>query len=323
MTWPSSFPAGTLGYMIDRIDDELQRSGTLNTQIQNAINDAILVYQKVRLRFNETFTTTFQTVGGQQDYNTLTDPSFSNIAGPQQFFCIDWMTITVGFAVFDVPRVQPEELLILTQTGTQMGQPYLYAFMNETIMLYPVPSTGTEGSIGTFSNLVGGAGYTNGNYANVALTGGSGEGAAAQIMVVGGVVVAVSLVNTGEDYQVGDILSAASIGAGTGFSITVASLSSGFGPYTMTVGGHVAYAGPATTATEGNRWFTDGERLIRSRAKYELAMHVLNDPDLATRMSPMDPNAGQAPGMSWLSYRELRGEGNRMTGRGVIRPMYF
>ena len=139
MTWPSTYPPGTLGYLIDRIDDDIVRSGTLNSEIQNAINDAILIYQKTRLRFNETFTATFQTVGGQQNYNALTDANFPNIAGYQQFYYIDWLTITVGFAVFDVPRLQPEEILILTQTGTQMGQPYAYAFSNETIMLYPGP----------------------------------------------------------------------------------------------------------------------------------------------------------------------------------------
>lgn len=323
MTWPSTFAPGTLGYMIDRIDDDIVRSGTLNSEIQNAVNDAILIYQKDRLRFNETFTATFQTVGGQQNYNALTDASFPNIASYQQFYYIDWLTITVGNAVFDVPRYQPEEILILTQTGSQQGQPYAFAFANETIMLYPVPSTGTEGSIGTLGQISGGNGYTNGNYQNVPLTGGSGVGASASVLVAGGIVQSLELQNTGEDFAVGDILGISGIGSGSGFSVSVTSLSSGYGPYVMTVGGHITYAAPAALTTTGNRWFTDGERLIRSRAKYELAMHVLNDLDLAKRMSPMDPANGMEPGMSWLAFRELKGESNKLSGRGILRPMYF
>ena len=187
----------------------------------------------------------------------------------------------------------------------------------------PVPSTGSEGSIGTLGPITGGNGYTNGNYTNVALTGGSGVGASADIQVVGGVAVSLSLNNIGEDYQVGDVLGCASIGAGTGFAVTVTGLSSGFGPYKMTVGGHVSYIAPSSLTAAGNRWMLDGERLIRSRAKYELAMHVLNDMDLAKRMSPMDPANGQEPGMSWLAFKELKGEANKLTGRGIIRPMYF
>jgi hypothetical protein len=324
MTWPSAYPAGTLGYMIDRIDDDIVRSGTLTSEITNAVNDAILIYQKERLRFNETFTATFQTVSGQQNYNALTDASFPNITNYQQFYYIDWMTITVGYAVFDMPKIQPEELLVLTQTGTQMGQPYCYAMSNETIMLYPVPSSGGSGQIGALGGIIsGGAGYANGNYSNVPLSGGSGQNATANLTVIGGIVINMSLVNPGINYVVGDLLSCAAIGAGNGFSVEVIVISSASGPFKMTVGGHVTYSAPANLNVAGNRWMIDGERLIRSRAKYELAMHVLNDSDLAMRMSPMDPNSGQQPGTSWLAFKELKGEANKLTGRGVIRPMYF
>lgn len=311
--------------MIDRIDDDLVRSGTLNTEITNAILDAIAIYQKERFRYNETFTATFTTVGGQQNYNAITDASFPNIAGPLQFYYIDWVTITVGFAVFDVPRIQPEELLILTQTGTQMGQPYCYAFANETIMLYPVPSNANSGSIGALGALTGGSGYSNGNFTNVPLTGGSGTGATASIFVSGGIVQSVTIINNGQGYIVGDVLSASTIGPGTGFAVPVISLGTGSGPFKMTVGGHIQYNTPSTSqlSATGNRWFLDGERLIRSRAKYELAMHVINDLDLAKRMSPNDPVMGAEPGMSWLAFKELKGEANKMTGRGIIRPMYF
>jgi hypothetical protein len=37
----------------------------------------------------------------------------------------------------------------------------------------------------------------------------------------------------------------------------------------------------------------------------------------------MDPPNGMQPGAAWLAYKELKGEANKMTGRGIIRPMYF
>ncbi len=74
------------------------------------------------------------------------------------------------------------------------------------------------------TSLLGGSLYTNGTYINVPLTGGTGSGALANIVVSGNVVVTVSLVNGGIRYTEGDLLSAnaASIGGtGSGFSIAV------------------------------------------------------------------------------------------------------
>jgi hypothetical protein len=62
-----------------------------------------------------------------------------------------------------------------------------------------------------------GSAYTDGVFANVALTGGSGSGATATIVVAGGFVTSVRLTNTGTGYLSGDVLSAALAG-GTGFS---------------------------------------------------------------------------------------------------------
>lgn len=71
----------------------------------------------------------------------------------------------------------------------------------------------STGAIGTFTNLHGGTGYANGFYPDTPLTGGSGTGATANITVAGNAVTVVTLVEPGEDYIVGDILSAGSIPA--------------------------------------------------------------------------------------------------------------
>jgi hypothetical protein len=85
----------------------------------------------------------------------------------------------------------------------------------------------------TLNTLVGGSAYTNGTYTNVNLTGGTGTGAKATIVVAGNVVSTVTLTTAGTYYQVGDTLSAtaASIGGtGSGFSIKVATTNGTFIP---------------------------------------------------------------------------------------------
>lgn len=52
----------------------------------------------------------------------------------------------------------------------------------------------------------GGTGYVDGYYPGVALTGGTGTGATANVTIVGGIVTAVSLVSPGTGYTTGDIL---------------------------------------------------------------------------------------------------------------------
>ena len=74
------------------------------------------------------------------------------------------------------------------------------------------------------ASLIAGSGYTNGTYINVPLTGGTGSGATANIVVSGGVVTTVGLVGAGIRYSEGDILSCANTsigGTGSGFFITV------------------------------------------------------------------------------------------------------
>jgi hypothetical protein len=85
-----------------------------------------------------------------------------------------------------------------------------------------LPGTGT--AIGSLKTLTGGTGYTNGTYPKIALTGGTGTGAKATIVVVAGIVTSVTLTALGIGYTVNDSLSASGLGGGTLFSILVASL---------------------------------------------------------------------------------------------------
>lgn len=95
---------------------------------------------------------------------------------------------------------------------------------NVEMHYYYYPPTIVQGQIVSTSNLVGGTTYNNGVYQNIPLTGGSGNSAVADIVIVGQTVVGCTVKFGGQFYVVGDVLSAdsANIGnAGSGFSITV------------------------------------------------------------------------------------------------------
>jgi hypothetical protein len=82
------------------------------------------------------------------------------------------------------------------------------------------------GPIATLGTIVGGSGYNNFSYTAVPLTGGTGTGAQATVVVSGGFVAQVFVTNPGTGYTVGDVLSAnnANLGGfGAGFSVPVAS----------------------------------------------------------------------------------------------------
>jgi hypothetical protein len=85
----------------------------------------------------------------------------------------------------------------------------------------------------TLGTVTAGTGYVNGTYLNVPLTGGTGTGAEATIVVAGNIVTTVTLTANGNYYNVGDVLSATASsigGAGSGFSVPVATTNGSFIP---------------------------------------------------------------------------------------------
>ena len=92
------------------------------------------------------------------------------------------------------------------------------------------PPTIVQGQIATLGAVTAGSLYTNGVYQNVALTGGSGANATADIVIVSGAVTNITLQFGGNFYVTGDVLSCASLGpTGSGFSIPVTSVSNSTG----------------------------------------------------------------------------------------------
>lgn len=136
----------TLGGMKARIAREIARSG-MSQQIEDAINDAILIYQKERFKFNEAkpFTpVTFNTVAAQPYY------LLSAIAGIGQngLFHVDYINLTIGSTVTELDREIPENIRLLNMAGTQSGQPEEYAIEGETILISPIPSQAYALTIG-------------------------------------------------------------------------------------------------------------------------------------------------------------------------------
>lgn len=89
-----------------------------------------------------------------------------------------------------------------------------------------LPGVSNVTAIGTFK-FASGSAYTNGSYSNVPLTGGTGTGATATIIVSANKVTSVQLSITGIGYTVGDVLSTAASnigGTGSGFNLTVIAL---------------------------------------------------------------------------------------------------
>ena len=92
------------------------------------------------------------------------------------------------------------------------------------------PPTIVQGQVSNLGAITAGSLYTNGVYQNVALTGGSGANATADIVIVGGAVTSVTLRFGGNFYVTGDVLSCVSLGpTGSGFSIPVISISNSTG----------------------------------------------------------------------------------------------
>lgn len=83
--------------------------------------------------------------------------------------------------------------------------------------------------------------------------------------------------------------------------------------YQMRIACHQKVAPPTSDAQLGNPWMTNAEKLIRSRAKYELFLHNIRNLEMATAMASAVTEA----------YEMLKGKTNRLTGRGYMAPMEF
>ena len=134
-------------------------------------------------------------------------------------------------------------------TPTSTGTPKYYALFGSqynaldelSLILAPTPDNNygvelhyfyypvsiVQGQIDSLYNIIGGTLYTNGIYANVPLSGGSGTGAVATIQVLSNSIQSITITNAGSLYNPSDVLTVAASylgGSGTGFSVTVSTV---------------------------------------------------------------------------------------------------
>lgn len=83
--------------------------------------------------------------------------------------------------------------------------------------------------------------------------------------------------------------------------------------WTIRIGAHYNVAAPATDSEASNPWMVEAERLVRSRAKYELAVHVTRDSELAAMMAAAISEA----------WGQLKISTNSRTGRGEMTATQF
>jgi len=158
-----------------------------------------------------TFNATSLTNGGFQGIATdsATQPSFTWTGALTSGIWYNSSTVAVNTTVSGVNR-----------------------FSVQTTQLRPTVPIGLgddayRGPILTFGAITGGSGYVDGSYTAVALTGGSGSLATANITIASGSVTAVTLVREGNRYIAGDVISVANTsvgGSGVGFSVPVATV---------------------------------------------------------------------------------------------------
>lgn len=104
------------------------------------------------------------------------------------------------------------------------------------------------GPLGTLGAITAGSGYTNGTFTAVPLTGGSGSGALAKIVVSGNAVTAVTISYEGRDYAPADSLGASSLAGGSGFSIPVSTVK----PWAVVLDGQNYWRAASAFVTETN-----------------------------------------------------------------------
>ncbi|MGD9724517.1 MAG: hypothetical protein AB7U76_25030 [Pirellulales bacterium] len=122
----------TLATMKARIASELRRSN-ISSQIADAINTAIALYQQERWYWNEGRSFTVATVADQEFYTATDDADIGNIEK------IDYITLLVNDQPYTLLPEDPLVMERLSMNGTGTGEPRLYSFYGNQLRFYPVP----------------------------------------------------------------------------------------------------------------------------------------------------------------------------------------
>lgn len=119
----------TYGTMLDRIDDELDRGGSIDTQIARAVQSAITHYASDRFWFNEGVLTDV-TVASTEYYDY-----------PDTLLTLDSLRVrqSVAAGYFRVDPVPNSEIEMRSQGTVTTGLPRLYSEAKAQVRMFPVP----------------------------------------------------------------------------------------------------------------------------------------------------------------------------------------
>lgn len=125
---------GTYGDLSNQIIDELDATETSSTAVvQQAIQDAITFYERERFWFNESNSSTFATVAGQDFYSS------SDLALIPYIVEFDELRITIGTNRFGLTFRTYADIEDMSISSTNRGQPTDFGYYGQRIRLYPIP----------------------------------------------------------------------------------------------------------------------------------------------------------------------------------------
>lgn len=116
-----------------RIDDELDRAGTMMPQIKKAILSAVAFYARKKFYFTET-SFTFNTVVGQEYYGTVANAAI--VTSPN----LEILNINVNQGRIQLEKQDFDYIDSISYLPTSLGRPEMWAWSANQIRLYPIPS---------------------------------------------------------------------------------------------------------------------------------------------------------------------------------------
>lgn len=233
----------------DIIDQSMKMAGILGvgqTLLAEDVNDGLtslqnMISQWQKRRWLQPSLFDIAKIGNNAVSNKIGDGQYWNTPRPDKIRAAYFVQVggTVSFPLYPLNSYEDYTLVSLKQLNSWPTR-FFYdqAFPYGNVFIWPIPTPsyeihliipsqlGFSTTIASGAITTAGAGYVNGVYVAIPLTGGNGISAVADITVAGGIVTVVTLPNqgTGEGYKVGDVLSASNAnlgGAGAGFTYTV------------------------------------------------------------------------------------------------------
>lgn len=115
---------------------ELVNEPVTTAQIKTAINRAIKLYRAKPFFFNQSVSGTFNTVASQQYYTSADLDAISTLS-----HIMNMKTTISGTTGSTIPvKVRHNDDIEDIQDGTVTGIPAMYAYVNQSIRLYPIPN---------------------------------------------------------------------------------------------------------------------------------------------------------------------------------------